>query len=260
MLVMKFGGASIDTAKRFAHIAQLVSEKTKEYGRVVVVISAMARMTDSLLQLAHEVNPNPPHRELDMLVTVGERVSISLLAMALAKEDKEAVSFTGSQSGIVTCENHADARIVDVRPKRVLEALEQGKIAIVAGCQGVSVSGGITFLGRNGSDTSAVAIAAAIQAPRVEFYKDVAGFYDRDPKRHADAKLLAKLCFEEALLYSFQGAKILHPRCIELAKRNGISLAIYSFQDPRRPGTVIEAKRKEEGHIAQYEVMACLHT
>ena len=186
---MKFGGASVATTASFAHIADLILEKKRVYRRVVVVVSAMGNTTDQLITLAKEVNVNPPKREYDMLVSVGERISISLLAMALAAKNHQAYSFTGSQSGIITCGRHTDARIIDVRPHRLIPVLESGSVAIVAGFQGVSMNGEITTLGRGGSDTSAVALGIALGAEKVLFFKDVGGVFEKDPKRRSSGRL-----------------------------------------------------------------------
>lgn len=256
---MKFGGASVATSESFLKIAEIVIQRSLLHKKIVVVISAMGNTTDQLLELARKVHPNPPTREQDMLVSVGERISISLLAMALAKLGKEAVSFTGSQSGIITCENHSEARIVDIKPKRLTEALNQGQIAIVAGFQGVSRKGEITTLGRGGSDTSAVALAVALGAPKVEFYKDVPGIFDADPKKNPAAKVLPQLSYQEALNLAKEGAKVLHARSIELAEKNGIELSVLSFQDPTGSGTIVGYNRNKEGrnHSPCYEVPAC---
>jgi aspartate kinase len=195
-LVMKFGGASVATPEHFSRVAEIILSRRREFPRLAVVVSAMGDTTDQLEMLARQVNPSPPRREYDMLVSVGERISISLLAMALAAKDSEAVSFTGSQSGIITCSQHSNAAIVDVRPRRLLAALDEGKVVIVAGFQGVSVGGEITTLGRGGSDTTAVALGVALGADRVEFFKDVAGVYDKDPHQHDDAALLTSLSYE----------------------------------------------------------------
>lgn len=257
MLVMKFGGASVATPESFLKIAKLVIERSLQCEKIAVVVSAMGNTTDQLLELARQVHPNPPKREEDMLVSVGERISIALLAMALARLGREAVSFTGSQSGIVTCENHADARIVDVRPKRLVEVLEKGQIGIVAGFQGVSRKGEITTLGRGGSDTSAVALAVALQAPRVEFYKDVAGIYNADPKKDPKAKILSLLKYSEALQLAEKGAKVLHARSIQLAEKNGVQLAVHSFLNPTIAGTIIGAECNRNS-IMSYEEPTCL--
>ncbi|MBS0625452.1 MAG: aspartate kinase [Verrucomicrobia bacterium] len=234
---MKFGGASVATPESFKKIAQIILNQTEE--KIIVVVSAMGNTTDQLLNLATQVHPQPPKRELDMLVSVGERVSIALLAMALSLLGREAVSFTGSQSGIMTSSNHSEAKILEVRPHRLQAALDSGKIAIVAGFQGVSFAGEITTLGRGGSDTSAVALAAALGAPAVQFYKDVGGIYTADPKKDSTARILAEMSYDEALELSRQGAKVLHGRSIELAQRNGIELQVFSFDQPNSVGTVV---------------------
>ena len=230
-LVMKFGGAAVASAEHFSKIAGIIVERWREYRRIAVVVSAMANTTDQLIALAKEVNPDPPRREYDMLVSVGERISISLLAMALAAKHHHAISFTGSQSGIMTCSRHTDARIVEVRPHRILPVLNAETIVIVAGFQGVSRLGEITTLGRGGSDTSAVALALAIEAEKVEFFKDVPGIFAQDPKKNPTASLLKHLSYEEALKIAYAGAKVLHPRSIELAQKNSLLLHVRSFQD-----------------------------
>lgn len=257
MLVMKFGGASVVEPESFSKIAKIIIQRSLCHEKIVVVVSAMANATDQLFALARKVHPNPPTREQDMLVSVGERISISLLAMALAKEGKEAVSFTGSQSGIITCENHSNARIIEIRPKRIMEALAKGKIAIVAGFQGMSTKGEITTLGRGGSDTSAVALAVALGAERVEFYKDVGGVFDVDPKNHKEAKKISQMSYLEAIQIARAGAKVLHERCIELAEKNGVQLAVHSFDEPKEAGTVVGFDGKRNS-LSMYEVEGCL--
>ena len=241
LLVMKFGGASVKTSQSITQIANLICERSKSVEKLVVVVSAMGNTTDQLLALAHEVHPNPPRRELDMLVSVGERISMTLLAMALALKGKEAISFTGSQSGILTNEDHADAKIISVKPMRIQRALSEGSIVIVAGFQGVSRKGEVTTLGRGGSDTTAVALAVALGAQNVEFYKDVGGIFERDPKVDPQAKLFKELSYQDAYQLVQQGAKVLHPRSIALAEKNGVQLHVI-------PGTVIgiRAERNPE--------------
>lgn len=248
-LVMKLGGAALATPERFAHAAELIIDRRKEYESIVVVVSAMGAMTDQLIQLAKEVHPSPPQREYDMLVSVGERISMSLLAMALCLRGQEAVSFTGSQAGIITTSSHSDAEIVDVRPWRLLPHLSQGKVVIVAGFQGVSAEREITTLGRGGSDTTAVALALALAADKVEFYKDVPGFFDKDPKKHDKAQCYEQISYENALEIISLGAKILHARAVALALKNGLPLHVCSFDSAYRghPGTYIgssDVKRK----------------
>lgn len=250
---MKFGGAAVATPERFAAIADLIVAKQREFNRIAVVVSAMGNTTNELLALAKKVHPNPPHREQDMLVSVGERISISLLAMALDLKGKEAISFTGSQSGIITSPEHSDARIIDVKPARLLTCLEEGKIVIVAGFQGVSQKREITTLGRGGSDTTAVALGIALQAEQVEFYKDVPGVFDQDPKLYPDARLFETMSYEEALHVVRGGAKVLHHRCVELAAKNGMPLQVLSFGNSAYPrGTLI-------GHSPRSPTLECYY-
>lgn len=253
-LVMKFGGASVATPEHFSRIADLIIARMEQHKRIVTVVSAMGNTTDQLISLAKQVNPDPPRREYDMLVSVGERISISLLAMALAAKSREAVSFTGSQSGIITCGRHTDARIIDVRPHRILPVLEAGKIAIVAGFQGVSRGGEITTLGRGGSDTTAVALGIALGSAKVEFFKDVPGVFTEDPKKNSAACLLNRLSHEEALNIMLNGAKVLHARCIELAHRNNLALHVRSFNnDGNHDGTLIGSDFHERNPSPCYE-------
>lgn len=255
-LVMKFGGASVATPEHFGRIAEIILQRSKEFRRLAIVVSAMGDTTDQLISLAKKVNPNPPQREYDMLVTVGERISISLLAMALAAKNCEAFSFTGSQSGIITCSNHTNARIVNVRPHRILPYLEAGKIVIVAGFQGVSQAGEITTLGRGGSDTSAVALGIALGASFVEFFKDVPGVFEEDPKQNPSAAMFSHLTYDGALKIMHKGAKILHPRSIELASKNNIPLKVRSFNQSlheTEPGTLIMENQRERRAVPVYE-------
>jgi aspartate kinase len=211
-----------------------------------VVVSAMGDTTNQLLELAEEVNPDPPKRELDMLLSVGERISISLLAMALAARNKEAVSFTGSQSGIITTECHSDAKILEVRPHRLMAVLEKGQIPIVAGFQGVSRKGEITTLGRGGSDTTAVALAVAMQGSEVVFYKDVPGIYDTDPKQDPQAQHLPELSYSRALGIVQNGAKVLHARAIAMAEKNGIKMTIRSLYCSGQTTIGADVKRSKQ--------------
>ena len=241
-LVMKFGGASLATPKHFCEIASFIQEKSKRHDRLIIVVSAMGRMTDELMELACQVSPCPIKREQDMLISVGERISMSLLAMALADQGVDAISLTGSQSGILTSGDHLDARITDVRPIRLEQHLGQGKAVIVAGFQGVSESKEITTLGRGGSDTTAVALGIALGSEAVEFYKDVKGFYETDPKKSEKGSLFSHLAFEKALSFAKEGNSPLHPRSILLASKNGLPLHVLSFREDERklfPGTRI---------------------
>lgn len=254
-IIMKFGGAALSAAESFGRVANLVLERRKEYPNIVIVVSAMGETTDQLLNLAKQIHPEPPRRELDMLITVGERISMSLLAMALSYKGAEAVSFTGSQSGIITCTTHNEAKIWDVKPRRLVEALAGGKIVIVAGFQGVSQKGEITTLGRGGSDTTAVALGVALNAEKVEFYKDVEGIYDKDPKTDPSAKLCQTLSFDEALSISMKGHPVLHPRSVALAKKYQLPLTVRSFEAGAKEhsGTCIQGKHTRTYITSSYE-------
>lgn len=253
-LVIKLGGASLATPTHFHRAAELIINKSTEYQKMVIVVSAMANKTDQLIQLAKEVNPNPPQREYDMLVTSGERMSIALLAMALAARDFPAISFTGSQSGIITCDRHTEARIIDVRPHRIVTCLEEKKAVIVAGFQGVSKKNEITTLGRGGSDTTAVALGVALEADRVEFYKDVDGVYAEDPKQVYQMSPFKKLSYAQALDIVNKGAKILHARCVDLAYRNQLPLWVGPYEGwSIRGGTLIADEFAERLIEKKYE-------
>ncbi len=243
-VILKFGGAAVAAPEQFQKIAEIIERKSQTE-RTVVVVSAMGNTTDQLLALARQVHPQPPPREQDMLVSVGERISISLLAMALHHKNKVAISFTGSQSGIITCSRHSDASIIAVRPHRILKELDAGKIVIVAGFQGVSREGEITTLGRGGSDTTAVALGVALGASCVEFYKDVKGIYSEDPKKNSSAILYPTMSFEQAIEITEKGAKVLHPRCMRLAAKNGLPLHILSFYDPLQIGTWVGPPKRD---------------
>ncbi len=252
---MKFGGASVKSPDSFARLAELVIQKSADYSRIAIVISAMGGMTDQLIALAKQVHPHPPRREYDMLVSVGERISISLLAMALALKNRDAVSFTGSQSGIMTCADHGEAKILEVRPGRLEQALNEGKIVIVAGFQGVSLQKEITTLGRGGSDTSAVALGIALNAKKIEFYKDVPGIFNDDPKKNEKAEPFSRLSFDEALtIIEKTGGKVLHPRAIKLAQKNHLSLHVLSFEEGNHEGTWIVSPETFSKKERCYEV------
>ena len=219
---------------------------TKKAGNdVVVVCSAMGDTTDELLDLAQQVNPVPPEREMDMLLTAGERISNALVAMAIASLGAEAWSFTGSQAGVVTTSVHGNARIIDVTPSRVTEALEQGYIALVAGFQGVSQdTKDITTLGRGGSDTTAVAVAAALDADVCEIYSDVDGVYTADPRIVSNARKLDTIPYEEMLELAASGSKILHLRSVEYARRYGVPIRVRSSYSDQ-PGTTVAGSIEE---------------
>ena len=229
LIVQKFGGSSVADAESIKRVAKRIVETRKAGNEVVVVVSAMGDMTDELLDLAKQVVPLPSGRELDMLLTAGERISMALLAMAIRSLGVEARSYTGSQAGMVTDAQHGSARIVEVSPKRVREALDDGAVAIVAGFQGFNRgTGDITTLGRGGSDTTAVALAAALKAEVCEIYTDVDGIYTADPRVVSSARKLSRITSEEMLELAATGAKVLYIRAVEYARRHGVTLHVRS--------------------------------
>jgi aspartate kinase len=224
IIVQKYGGSSVADLDRLGQVADKVVAARNVGHPVVVVVSAMGKTTDGLLAQARQVDPEPPRRELDMLVSTGERVSMALLSIAIQKRGCEAISFTGSQAGIITTDRHFDARIVAVRPHRVREELDRGRIVIVAGYQGVSETKEITTLGRGGSDTTAVALAAALGAERCEIYSDVDGVYSADPRVVPEARHLPEIDYEVLQTAAEAGAKVLNAQAVEWAKRAGIEI------------------------------------
>ncbi|GBF10872.1 aspartate kinase [Tepidibacillus sp. HK-1] len=245
IVVQKFGGTSVGTIDRIKNVAKIVT-KTKEQGnQVVVVVSAMGDSTDDLLDMAHQITSTPSSRELDMLLTTGEQVSISLLAMALQEIGFSAISFTGWQAGVKTESVHSKARITDISSERIVQELKNDKIVIVAGFQGVSEEGEITTLGRGGSDTSAVALAAALKADLCEIYTDVDGVYTTDPRIEPKAKKLKEVSFDEMLELANLGAVVLHPRAVENAKKFGVHLVVRSSL-VQVEGTVIKEEHGME--------------
>jgi aspartate kinase len=250
IVVQKYGGSSVADVDKIRKVADRVAA-TKEAGKdVVVVVSAMGDTTDELLALAKKVTDNPARRELDLLLSAGERISMTLLSMALNARGVPAVSFTGSQSGIVTNDAHTNARIVEVRPFRVQDELARGQVVIVAGYQGVSYKKDVTTLGRGGSDTTAVALAAALDAEACEIYSDVEGVYTADPRVVPDARRLSELSYEEMQELAEAGAKVLNAQAVEFAKERGIAIYARATQGgagetvvrklpPRAPGRVV---------------------
>ncbi|MDH5152829.1 aspartate kinase [Kocuria palustris] len=229
LIVQKFGGSSVADAASIRRVARRVVETRDAGNDVVVVVSAMGDTTDELIDLANEVAPKPPAREMDMLLTSGERISMSLLAMAVSAYGAPAQSFTGSQAGMITDGDHGAASLVEVNPERIRESLDQGNIAIVAGFQGVHrATKDITTLGRGGSDTTAVALAAALEADVCEIYSDVDGVFTADPRIAPKAHKLEEISSEEMLEMAANGAKILHLRCVEYARRFGVKLHVRS--------------------------------
>ena len=245
LVVQKYGGSSLESADRIKRVAERIVATKKAGNDVVVVCSAMGDTTDELLDLAQQVNPVPPEREMDMLLTAGERISNALVAMAISAFGAEAWSFTGSQAGVVTTAVHGNARIIDVTPSRVTDALEQGYIALVAGFQGVSQdTKDITTLGRGGSDTTAVALAAALNADVCEIYSDVDGVYSADPRIVPDARKLDTVPYEEMLELAASGSKILHLRSVEYARRYGVPIRVRSSYSDK-PGTTVAGSIEE---------------
>ncbi|TSD45076.1 aspartate kinase [Rhodococcus sp. KBS0724] len=245
LVVQKYGGSSVATAERIRRVAERIVETKKAGNDVVVVVSAMGDTTDELLDLAQQVCPSPPAREMDMLLTSGERISNSLVAMAIHSLGAEARSFTGSQAGVITTGSHGNAKIIDVTPGRVRTALDEGSIVLVAGFQGVSQdSKDITTLGRGGSDTTAVALAAALNADVCEIYTDVDGVYSADPRIVPDAHRLETVSFEEMLELAACGAKVLMLRCVEYARRYNVPVHVRSSYTTK-PGTIVSGSMED---------------
>jgi len=251
LIVQKYGGTSVGDATRIKRVAHRVASTRQAGHDVVVVVSAMGDTTDDLIALARQITPHPPPRELDMLLTAGERISMSLLAMAIAELGVTAKSFTGSQAGIITDNLHGKARILDVRAGRIREALSEGHVVIVAGFQGVSTERDVTTLGRGGSDTTAVALAAALGAQVCEIYTDVDGVYTADPRLVPGARKLHAVSYEEMLEMAACGAQVLVMRSVEYARRYGIPLHVRSsFTDAQGTWVRKEDERMEKAIIS----------
>ncbi|MGH3315232.1 MAG: aspartate kinase, partial [Nocardioidaceae bacterium] len=246
VVVQKYGGSSVADAEGIKRVAQRIVDTKKAGNQVVVVVSAMGDSTDDLIDLAQQVSPLPPARELDMLLTAGERISMAVLAMAIANLGHEAESFTGSQAGVITDESHGKAKIIDVTPGRIRTSVDGGHIAIVAGFQGVSQdTKNITTLGRGGSDTTAVALAAALGADVCEIYTDVDGVFTADPRIVPGARRLPVVSYEEMLEMAACGTKVLHLRCVEYARRYNIPIHVRSSFS-QRPGTWVDTNGVDE--------------
>ncbi|MBU3674308.1 MAG: aspartate kinase [Solirubrobacteraceae bacterium] len=246
-IVMKFGGTSVADAGKIRRAAERIVARRDEGYRVVAVLSARGKETDSLIEAAREVSDNPDPREMDMLLSTGERVSCALCAMAINDLGHRAISLTGSQAGIVTDTSHTKARILDVRADRISEALKEDNIVLVAGFQGVSTEKDVTTLGRGGSDTTAVALAAALGAPECEIYTDVPGVFTADPRLVPDARKLAVVSSEEMLEMSASGAGVLQLRSVEYARNHGVRIHCRSsFEDG--PGTVVLTEQETMEH------------
>jgi aspartate kinase len=258
VVVQKYGGSSVADIEKIRKVAEKVAATRRAGTGVCVVVSAMGDTTDELLALAKEISPAPPRRELDMLLTAGERISMALLSMALNDMGVPAISFTGSQSGIITTDSHASARIVEVRPFRVQQELGQGKVVIVAGYQGVSTRKEVTTLGRGGSDTTAVALAAALGAD-CEIYSDVAGVFTADPRVVPDARRLDVLSYEEMQELAQAGAKVLNAQAVEFAREKGIAIhARSTFGGPEETVVRGEAPPERIAGVAVQRELALL--
>ena len=247
LVVQKYGGSSVADAESIKRVAERIVSTRRAGDDVVVVVSAMGDSTDELRDLAQQVTPLPPPRELDMLLTAGERISMALLAMAIAALGLEARSFTGSQAGVITDSAHGNARIIDVTPGRIRQALDAGAIAIVAGFQGVSQdTKDITTLGRGASDTTAVALAAALGADRCEIYTDVDGIFTADPRLVPSASQISRISYEEMLEMAACGAKVLHLRCVEYARRYSIPVHVRSSFSQREGTWVLDSDEGDD--------------
>ncbi|MDX6699459.1 MAG: aspartate kinase [Solirubrobacteraceae bacterium] len=253
---MKFGGTSVADAERLKRAARRIVEKRDQGKRVVAVLSARGSTTDELTDMAFEVSPSPDPREMDMLLSTGERISCALCAMAINDLGHRAISLTGSQAGIVTDTSHTKARILDVRADRIRRALEEDLIVLVAGFQGVSTASDVTTLGRGGSDTTAVAVAAALGAEMCEIYTDVRGVFSADPRIVPDARKLAVVSFEEMLEMAASGARVLQLRSVEYARNHGVRIHCRSSFDDG-PGTVVVS---EEDTMEQPLITAVTHS
>jgi aspartate kinase len=255
-IVMKFGGTSVADADRIKRAAQRIVAQREQGKRVVAVLSARGKTTDELIAMAEEVSPEPDRREMDMLLSTGERISCALCAMAINDLGHRAISLTGSQAGIVTDTSHTKARIIDVRADRIEQALDEERIVLVAGFQGVSTTRDVTTLGRGGSDTTAVAVAAAIGAEVCEIYTDVAGVFSADPRIVPDARKLPQVSFEEMLEMASSGAGVLMLRSVEYARTHGVTIHCRSSFDPG-PGTVV---LREDQTMEQPLITAVTHS
>ncbi|MGG0788009.1 aspartate kinase [Peribacillus simplex] len=248
LIVQKFGGTSVGSVEKIKNVANRVIEEAENGNEVVVVVSAMGKTTDQLVSMARDISGTPSKREMDMLLTTGEQVTISLLTMALIEEGHEAISYTGWQAGMQTESVHGNARILNIDASRIQAQLQEKKIVVVAGFQGNDVNGEITTLGRGGSDTTAVAIAAALNADRCDIYTDVTGVFTTDPRYIKGARKLQSISYDEMLELATLGAGVLHPRAVEYAKNYQIPLEVRSSME-RESGTIIEEEATMEENL-----------
>ncbi|MFF2153766.1 aspartate kinase [Paenibacillus chitinolyticus] len=252
LIVMKFGGSSVGDAERMKRVAKRIVDRKREGHRCVVVVSAMGDTTDDLIDLSKQLYDGaPPAREMDMLLTTGEQVSVALLSMAIQNMGEPAVSYTGWQSGMITEDLHGKARITDIQPHRIHTALEKDNVVIVAGFQGMTEDGEITTLGRGGSDTTAVALAAAIHADLCEIYTDVDGIYTTDPRVVKNARKLKEISYDEMLELANLGAAVLHPRAVEYAKNYNVALVVRSSFTQNEGTYVKEEAEMEQGIVVR---------
>ena len=259
-VVHKYGGSSVADADSIKRVAQRIVATKKAGNDVVVVISAMGDTTDELMDLAKQVSPLPPPRELDMLLTSGERISAALLAMAIANLGYSARSFTGSQAGVITTARHGDARIIDITPSRIVEALDKGHVAIVAGFQGVAQdTKDVTTLGRGASDTTAVALAAAVEADMCEIYTDVDGVFTADPRIVKAARRIPQISYEEMLEMAACGAKVLHLRCVEYARRYDVPVHVRSSFSQKEGTWVVDREQLKGSDMEQAIISGVAH-
>jgi aspartate kinase len=240
IVVQKYGGTSVDGVDRLRVVADRVVEARDAGNDVIVVVSAMGQTTDDLARMAKDISPEPDPREMDMLLTAGERIAMALLGIAINARGCRAASYTGSQAGIITDTAHGQARIIEIRPKRILEALEAGNVVIIAGFQGLSSAYEITTLGRGGSDLTAVAMAAAVGAEVCEIYTDVGGVMTADPRLVPEARLIERIGYDDMLELAAAGAKVLQSRSVELARRSGLRLHVRSSFGDEAPGTWVQ--------------------
>ncbi len=249
IIVQKYGGTSMGDIERIQNVARRVVEHKQNGHQVVVVVSAMGKTTDKLVEMATSLNKSPSAREMDMLLSTGEQVSISLLAMAIDSLGERAISLTGAQCGIKTDAHHKKARIESIETERILEEFERDHIVIVAGFQGISNLGDITTLGRGGSDTTAVALAAAVNAEKCEIYTDVDGVFTTDPRKVSQAKQLPEISYDEMLELAKLGAKVLHPRSVELARKYSVPLVVRSSFNNNEGTRIVEVSKLEKVQV-----------
>ncbi len=245
LIVQKYGGSSVADVDKLKKIASMIAAVKKQGIDVVVVVSAMGKTTNQLIEMAKAISPDPPRREIDMLLSTGERTSMALLCIALHEEGIESISLTGSQAGIITNDRHNDARVIEVRPVRVFDELDKGKVVVIGGFQGVSYKRDITTLGRGGSDTSAVALAAALNAERCEIYSDVDGVYTTDPNIIKEAKHLPEISYQQIQEMAEAGAKVLNAQAVQFAKEAKITLYARDTFNPGKETIIKDVSKKE---------------